>query len=305
MRGLAAILGLGLALGSVSPLAAQDDALKTARDLYASAAYVEALAELTRVESTPAAAPATIRDTNAYRTFCLVALGRDAEAQKVAEALVRKDPMLSIDQFPDASPRIATMFAAVRRRVLPQLIKDEYRVARTSATENAPDAEVRLRHVRQLLDTAKQIDAWDDTLADVRLIVDGFLDLAHAAQPARASSEAPRTTAAVAKPAALTTTSASPSKEFGFVAPTAVFQPQPTIPPSLLTIVRRMRRTSTIEVAINERGTVDDVTVKEPVTPAYDRLVVAAARTWRYKPALKDGVPIKSVSTVVIDVGTE
>jgi hypothetical protein len=41
------------------------------------------------------------------------------------------------------------------------------------------------------------------------------------------------------------------------------------------------------------------------VTPAYDKLIVAAARTWRYKPALKDGVPIKYVSAVVINVSSE
>ena len=66
-----------------------------------------------------------------------------------------------------------------------------------------------------------------------------------------------------------------------------------------------IRRSSTIDVVINEHGTVDEVTVKQPVTPVYDKLVVAAAKTWRYKPALKDGVPIKFVSTVVINVNSE
>jgi TonB family protein len=299
MRTLATVLALTAA---ASLVAAQDDPLRAARELYASAAYGEALAELARIESA-ASTPAMTRDTGAYRTFCLVALGRDDEAQSVAESLVRKDPTLSLDQFPDASPRISTMFASVRRRVLPQLIRDEYRAARARAADRAPDAESRLRHVRQLLDTAEHIGAWDETLADVRLIVDGFLDLTHAEQPRHAAGEA--TAAAAAPETSSPAVPVSSSTSAGVVAPIAVFQPQPNLSPALLSLVRQLRRTGKIDVVINEQGTVDEVTVTQPVTPVYDKLIVAAARTWRYKPALRDGVPIKYVSTVVINVSSE
>jgi TonB family protein len=306
MRVLATIGVLtGAALGAASLVAAQDDPLRTARDLYASAAYVEALAELARVESaasTPPTMPTTMRDTEAYRTFCLVALGRATEAQTAAESLVRRDPTLSIDQFPDASPRIAEMFTSVRRRVLPQLVKDEYRVARALAAEKSPEAESRLRHVRQLLDAAEQIGISDETLADVRLVVDGFLELARAAEPRNTAAEA---TTAAPEPPSRPAAAVSSSADIGVVAPTAVFQPQPNIPPVLLNLVRQLRRSSRIDVLINEQGTVDEVTVTQPVSPAYDKLIVATARTWRYKPALKDGVPIKFVKTVVINADGE
>jgi TonB family protein len=304
MRTLAAILAL---TGAASLAAAQDDPLKTARDLYGSAAYVEALAELARVGS-EASTPATTRDTDAYRTFCLFALGRDAEAQAVAESIVRKDPTFSIDQFPDASPRIVAMFASVRRRVLPQLIKDDYRVTRARAAEGAPDAESRLRNLRQLLETAEHIGAWDETMADVRLIVDGFLDLARASQPhppADKATTASATAATAPASPAPPVSSPSPSTNAGVIAPVAVFHPQPAIPPALLTLVRQLRRTGSIDVSINEQGTVDDVTVTRSLAPAYDKLLVATAKTWRYKPALKDGVPVKFVSTVVINVSNE
>jgi TonB family protein len=300
------VILMGAVLGAASLVAAQDDPLRTARDLYASAAYVEALAELARVESaasTPATSSTTTRrDTDVYRTFCLVALGRATEAQAVAESLVGRDPTLSIDQFPDASPRIAEMFASVRRRVLPQLVRDEYRVARALAAEKSPEAESRLRHVRQLLDAAEQIGASDETLADVRLVVDGFLELARAAEP---RNTAARATAAADAPEPPSPPAASSATDIRVVAPTAVFQPQPNIPPVLLNLVRQLHRSSKIDVLINELGTVDEVTVTQPVSPAYDKLIVAAARTWRYKPALKDGVPIKFVRTVVINVDGE
>jgi len=308
MKVLATTLAVAATLGAPARVAAQDDPLKIARDLYASAAYVEALTELARVESaastpatTLATTSATRRDTDAYRTFCLVALGRDTEAQAAAESVVRRDPTVSIDQFPDASPRIVAMFATVRRRVLPQIIREEFRAARTSATEKAPDSESRLRHVRQLLDAAERIGAWDETLADLRLLVDGFLDLGHAAESQRTDSEALPTTAA---PVSSSTIGANGTNA-GIVAPAAIYQPQPIIPPTLLTLVRRLRRPGTIDVVINERGTVDEVIVKQSVSPPYDKLIAAAARTWRYKPALKDGVPIKFVSTVQINVSDD
>jgi TonB family protein len=287
-------------MGASSVIVAQDP-LSAARDLYASAAYAEALTELARVEST--ATPATKRDADAYRTFCFVALGRDTEAQALAESLVRRDPMLSIDQFPDASPRIAEMFAAARRRVLPQLVRDEFRIARAVAAGSVPE-ESKLRHVRQLLDTAQQAGAWDETLADMRLIVDGFLELARTAEQQNAADEA-TAAAAPPEPPSPPPGAVPSSKDAGVLAPIPVFQPGPVIPPALLMMVRQLHRTSTIDVLINEQGTVDEVTVKQSVTPAYDTLIVAAARRWRYKPALKDGVPIKFVSTVVINATRE
>src|SRR5258705_1996214 len=169
--------------------AGQEDPLRTARDLYASAAYEEALSELTRVR-TGAAAAGAAHEADAYRAFCLVALGRNSEAEAVAEALVRRDPMVAVD-LRDASPRIQEMFASVRRRMLPQLIRDEYRTARALAAQKAPDAESHLTQVQRMLAEAEKVGAWDDTLADLRVLVDGFLDLSRAAGQATSSAPAP------------------------------------------------------------------------------------------------------------------
>src|SRR5262245_10475061 len=163
-------------------LVAQGDPLTTARDLYASAAYEEALSELARAKSA-ARTPAAALETDAYRAFCLVALGRNSEAETIAESLVRKDPMFTIDGYRDVSPRIADLFVSVRKRLLPQLIRDEYRTARTSAIEKAPDADAQLTRVHEMLGEAKKIGAWDDTLADLSLLVDGFRELSE--RPAR------------------------------------------------------------------------------------------------------------------------
>jgi len=306
MKRVAILVVLSLA----GPAAAQDDTLRAARDLYASAAYEEALSELTRFAGTPA--PALAREMAAYRAFCLMALGRTAEAETIAESLVREDPTLSIDRYRDVSPRIAAMFASVRMRVLPQLIRDEYRTARSLAVARAPDAGSRLNHVRELLAEAQEIGAWDETLADLRVLVDGFLELSRASAPAAppaaatraaATGERPATSLAPGPPSAPTTTASA--GDAGVVAPIVISQPPPQVPPGLLDLVKRLRRTGTIDVVIDERGTVEDVIVKQSVNSAYDALIVAAARTWKYRPALKDGVPVKFVKTVAINVKTE
>jgi len=286
-------LALVVVIAAAVSVAAQDDSLTAARDLYASAAYEEALEQLAR--SDQSATPTATRDRTAYRAFCLVALGRVNEAQAIAESLLRADPLFSIDRYPDASPRIVAMFGDVRTRLLPQLIKDEYRVARTHALDKAADAESRLSHVRDLLDVAQQIGASDAALDDLRLLVDGFADLARAAaspagpSPADSDVGVPATSA-VRRPGASRITPA-----------VVVSQPPPIVPPALLDLVRRLRLRSEIDVMINEKGTVDNVVVTRSVSPAYDAAVVAAARAWRYEPATKDGVPIRSVKTVVIN----
>ena len=249
--------------------------------------------QLARSDTT--ASPTALRDRAAYRAFCLVALGRVDEAQTIAESLLRADPLFSVEQYADVAPRIVALFAEVRTRVLPPLIKSEYRLARAHALENAPDAESRLSHVRELLDFAQQIGASDPTLADLHLLVDGFADLARAAAPRAAAAPDPG-------PAAPSTSVSPPTSAAARITPAVVVaQAPPIVAPELLELVRRLRLPSEIDVTINEHGTVDNVVVTRSVNPAYDRAVVAAARAWRYEPATKDGVPIRSVKTVVIN----
>jgi TonB family protein len=287
-------------------LAAQDDPLKTARDLYASAAYDEALAELTHAAGS-APAPATEVETDAYRAFCLVALGRTADALTIAESLLRKDPMFSINRYRDASPRIAAVFETARSHVLPQLIRDEYRTARTLAADKAPEAPARLAHVRELLDEARTVGVMDETLQDLRLLVEGFLELSEETESAASASAAPAApigarpgAAAPVVPAAARMT--VKEGDAGVIPAIVVSQTLPRVPSDLFELMKRLRRTAAIDVVINEGGTVEDVIVRESVNAAYDSLLVAAARTWRYRPALKDGVAVRFVKTVAVNV---
>jgi len=290
---------------TATAVAGQEDPLRTARELYASAAYEEALSELTRVGSGPAAA-GVARESDAYRAFCLVALGRTGDAEAVAEALMRKDPTIAVD-LRDASPRIEEMFKRVRRRVLPQLIRDEYRTARAMAVEKAPEADANLTRVQAMLAEAEQVGAWDDTLADLRVLVDGFLDLSRAAGQASASAAAPAAQPLSAPPPVRSpdTPRVFTAGDSGIVAPVVVSQAPPKVPPTLLDLVSRLRRSGTLDIVIDEQGSVADVVVRQSVNTAYDTLITAAARTWKYRPATKDGVPVRFVKTIVVNAHAE
>ena len=60
-----------------------------------------------------------------------------------------------------------------------------------------------------------------------------------------------------------------------------------------------------MDVTIEADGRVSDVVVRESVNTAYNAMVVAAAKYWHYKPAMKDGVPVRFVKSIVLSVTEE
>src|SRR5438128_266259 len=118
----ALVLGLSLAIG-------EQDVVTTARDLYASAAYEDALAVLNRAPEA-SRPPEEARAMSQYRAFCLLALGRTAEAERAIEAMITRDPTYQ-PPASDASPRVRAAFNDVRRRVLPAIIQQTYAQAKT------------------------------------------------------------------------------------------------------------------------------------------------------------------------------
>ena len=77
-----AALALGLTLA-----AGDQNALNAARDLYASAAYEDALAVINRVPEA-SSPPDEARVLSQYRAFCLIALGRTSEADRAIQAMI-------------------------------------------------------------------------------------------------------------------------------------------------------------------------------------------------------------------------
>jgi len=295
-----------------------EDGLRAAKELYASAAYEDALSALERIDRSDS----TAREVDEYRAFCLYALGRHDEAERVAEALVRTDPLAPLNEG-ETSPRIAVMFRAVQKRLVPVLIRDEFRLAKSAhAAQNAAEAEEHFTRARRLLTEAEKLDVIDEALVDLRTLVDGFLELSHARtnRAAPPTVEAPGTSA-VAQTASVAATAggeapsidvpqrrenAAPkvytSGDAGVTPPVAVRQVMPAVPVDLVRILKTgSGRRGALDIVVDERGSVQDAVMREPMNAMYDDILVTAARRWKFQPAIKDGVPVPFRKTIVID----
>jgi hypothetical protein len=334
MRGIKALLFNFVGL-TIATAATAQESLTTAKDLYASAAYEDALTTLTRLHDSAATAAPVAAQIDQYRAFCLFALGRTAEAESVAESLIKKDPLLRLDDG-DASPRIVAMFADVRKRLLPGLTRDQYRAARASIDRrDFEGAESQLTRTRQLLEEAQQLGTSDETLGDLRVLVDGFLVLTRSAAETRATDPLSRGPAAAVaatapapagpSPAAVAATGSSsngpspalstsrlpanaarpPLQIYDFsatdvVPPVVIHQQMPSIPPGLATLLSTIHRSGVLDVTIDQQGNVEQAVMREGVHPIFDTLVLDAARSWRYSPAMKGGVAVRYIRTIAI-----
>ena len=48
-----------------------------------------------------------------------------------------------------------------------------------------------------------------------------------------------------------------------------------------------------LEVIVNEQGNVADAKIQKSVYPTFDSKLVAAAHQWKFRPATKDGQPVR------------
>src|SRR5688572_28413776 len=108
------------------------DVVGTARELYASARYDEALAVLNDLRPNDAgSAVADRKSIEQYRSLCLLALGRGSEAENAIAAVVNADPSYQPGEV-EASPRVRAAFSDVRRRLLPEIASARYGEAKAS-----------------------------------------------------------------------------------------------------------------------------------------------------------------------------
>ena len=284
-----------------------EDALARAKDLYLSAAYDEALVVLEQLKSQPAPAGGT--EVEQYRVFCLLALERSDEARKAIADIVTADPFYRPSDT-QTSPRIRAVFDETRKALLPGLVQRTYAEAKASFEKKDPKALSQFELVLALLDDPDLKGA--PQLADLRTVVSGFRDLSKAmagvpppAAPKPVEAPAPAQTADSAAAQAATVVDPSPDRvpdvSPGFTPPVVISQPIPRwVPPN--TVDRRSGFKGLIEVTIDENGNVTSATLQQSVHPLYDEKLLAMARTWKYKPAMRNGVPTSSLKVVEIQL---
>jgi len=291
-----AVLALGAGLGA-------QDSLRDAKDLYASASYEAALLSLTKLSGAESSAPDVRRQAEEYRAFCLFALGRTGEAELVAESIIKKDPFAELDPA-DASPRLEAMFTSVRKRLLPSLIRERVRMARSGLDKkDYPAVEPPLLQARRMIADAEKLGVQDDSLADLGVLVDGFLQVIRFASEQRDSSNSSPAAASPkgATPASPTTVARARTysvADEGVTPPVVIDQRMPPVTPSMVKIAQTTHKSGILEVTIDESGDVVDTIVRQPLMPAFDQLVASSARRWKYRPATLDGVPVRYVKMI-------
>ena len=294
------IAGWTTAVGAASA----NDTLAQAKELYASAAYDEALAVLDRLQSGASVSETT--SITEYRVYCLLALDRRDEARKDIEGILHDNPQYlpSDDQ---ASPRIQSVFRDVRRQALPKIVLERYAIAKASFERKDPQAGPQFDSVLTLLDDP-DVQA-SPALSDLRTVVTAFRDLTKAmtaqtvsptiARPLDAGgSNSPAPTPAVdpqPSDSPRIYTSADPD-----VAP-PIAQTQ-RIPPWIPTAraVAAQEFHGTLELLIDETGAVLSSAMRTSAHPTYNQLLLRATREWKFTPARRQGVPVRYLKIVDI-----
>ena len=287
----------------VPAFAAAQDSLSSARDLYASAAYEDALAVLNRLSETNRSQD-DVRAIEQYRAFCLLALGRTAEADRAIEAVIAGEPNFHPADS-DVSPRVRAAFADVRRRMLPGIIQQKYTEAK--ATYDRKNFMAASQAFRQVLDMMNDPDAVaaakQSPLSDLKTLAIGFRDLAvNAAEPPPLPAERFKADAPPPAPAAVPLpppaipniySAADPN----VLPPVVILQDLPAYPGQVV-----VGKVGMIEIIIDENGQVETAMMRKSVSPTYDALALATAKTWRYRPAVLNGIPVKYRKAVQVTV---
>jgi TonB family protein len=320
---------------SSAPAAAQPS-VDAARKLYLGAQYEESLALLTQLHGETTAEQNEIAT---YQVFCLVALGRTEEAGRTIETIVSADPFYQPAEDL-TSPRIRDVFRHTRRKVLPGIAKREYAAAKLAFDRKDPSASVMFERVLKLLgDPDVDAPAVGDLRVLAEGFRDLSRTFAAApasgpgptvAQGASPSQNRPSTTmraegsqappsvneapresapatstaparadapaAAVGDPLAVR---AAREGDPGVVPPVAISQTMPRwLPPA--GVERTQEFDGVIEVLIDAQGSVTSATIRASVHPQYDPQLLRMARSWKFKPATRNGKPLAYAKLVEV-----
>ena len=276
-----------------APVFAQQDVIARVKDYYANASYEEALQTLR--SASPSAPTVGVSDAAAYQVFCLVALGREQEATDAIAAIVRVDPLYHPTET-DVSPRIRNFFENVRKPLLPGIVRQLYAGAKDRLErKEASEAKKDLDRVIALLDEMKASE--DQDLADLRTLALGFRDLSVIAAAREAAPPPPPVVAApvvqpvVPPPAPKEAAVYSPT-DAGVAMPVVVSRSLP--PWRAVSAVEKMQTfRGQLELMIDENGKVLSTKMLKGLRPDYDPVLMKSAMTWTFRPATKDGQPVR------------
>jgi tetratricopeptide (TPR) repeat protein len=315
-------------LAVISSAPARADELATVRTLYASAAYEEALALLDSVRSPDA--PELI---DQYKALCFLALGRPADAERTLETLVKRQPRFDFEEAEVSPRLIELFQTVRKRTLPAAVRAMYSKGKASFDAKRFEEATAQFKELISLSADSGLSESDAAGLRDVIELGEGFLGLAEvelvkiaAARRAEAEkSAAAEAAVAPASPAVTTPSAAASAAAFSALdplAPTAVaagpdsapFALHPPItytsadegivPPVEVSrvmprwvpgnpLLRSAKFRGVLEYVVDENGGVESATLVVPISPLYDSSLLEAASTWRFRPATKDGRPVR------------
>jgi protein TonB len=302
-----------------APAGASPINLEAVKALYAAADYDGALQLLARADGGD-----DVVQVEEYRALCLLALGRTPEAERSVERIFSKQPLYAVDSA-QVPPRMVALVSQVRQRMVLVLARNLYGAARRNFEQKEYAAAV-----TQLTDMLAMVEAAGPTapgLNDLKALGEGFLELAQgqlaavAAPPAVSGSPQPLGAPGVlrtgvysdflriadeqsaAARAAMGPSGSDPNSPI-LLRPdiySDVDRIQPPVPvqrdvPRWTPPDAAARQTTHrghVEIVVDETGAVESVAVADSVHANYDASLLEAARKWRYRPATRNGQPVR------------
>jgi hypothetical protein len=236
-----------------------------------------------RTDAAPAdpvqpAAPSSISPSTISPSSMSPSRARDRPQNEPAVRLAMKPVAATHETAPPPIGELARLGPALAPRSslreVPQRVQREYRRARA------------------LFDEKDYAKAADGFLQVVRLLDDGELTAAAGELRSMASDYAALSRATLS---AMTRGPVYTSGDEGVTEPVALRlylpDPAPGTPPSRLGV---------LSLVVDGEGAVESVRLQSPSNRYHDRFWVSAAKTWRFRPALKDGRPVKFLKRIMI-----
>jgi TonB family protein len=315
--GTALILALAFL---AAPAGASPTDLEAVKARYAAADYDGALQLLARADGGD-----DVVQVEEYRALCLLALGRTPEAERSVERIFSKQPLYTVDSA-QVPPRMIALVSQVRQRMVPVVARNLYGAARKNFEQKEYAAAV-----TQLTDMLAMVEAAGSAapgLSDLKVLGEGFLELAQGQLAAvTAPPEVSGSPQPLGAPGVLRTGVYSDflriADEQSAAARAAMVGPSGSDPnspillrPDIYSDVDRIQppvpvqrdvprwtppddaaRQTThrghVEIVVDETGAVESVAVADSVHADYDASLLEAARKWRYRPATRNGQPVR------------
>ena len=161
------------------------DRLAGVKALFAAADYEAALIVLSTDDV------ASIPGADQYRALCLLALGRLDDVDRLLETLIRRDPTFNMS-VSEVTPRMIALFRQTRQRLLPGILDDRFKAAKTSFEQGRhAEAAVQFRALLTLLADEDLSGEGPPVSRDMQRVAEGFLNLSSKALAESSKPAAP------------------------------------------------------------------------------------------------------------------